>query len=97
MLFRSKQANLKFHWEKLHGKNHANSIFKFFVYLFICLCCVLVAACGIFYLWHLGYFSCGLWDLYLWHVGSGSLTRDRTQAPCIGSMEFKPLDHEGSP
>ena len=25
---------------------------------------------------------------YLWHVGSSFLTRDRTQAPCIGRMEF---------
>ena len=24
---------------------------------------------------------------YLWHVGSTSLTRAQTQAPCIGSME----------
>ena len=24
---------------------------------------------------------------YLWHVGSSSLTRDLTQAPCIGSTE----------
>ena len=25
---------------------------------------------------------CGTWDPYLWHVGSSSLTRDGTQAPC---------------
>ena len=31
------------------------------------------------------------------HVGSSSLTRDRTQSLCIGSMEFYPLDHQGSP
>ena len=24
-------------------------------------------------------FSCGTWDLYLWHVGSSSLTRGQTQ------------------
>ena len=30
---------------------------------------------------------CGMWDPYLWHVGSSSLTRDGTQAPCIGSVE----------
>ena len=26
-----------------------------------------------------------------------SLTRDQTQAPCIGNLEFYPLDHQGSP
>ena len=31
------------------------------------------------------------------HVGSSSLTRDRTQAPSIGSAESYPLDHQGSP
>ena len=31
------------------------------------------------------------------HVGSSSLTRDRTRAPCIGSTESYPLDHQGSP
>ena len=31
------------------------------------------------------------------HVGSSSPTRDRTWAPCIGSMESYPLDHQGSP
>ena len=33
-------------------------------------------------------FSWGMQDLYLQHVGSGSLTRDQTQAPsCIGNTE----------
>ena len=31
------------------------------------------------------------------HVGSTSLTKDQTQAPCIGSMESYPLHHQGSP
>ena len=30
------------------------------------------------------------------HVGSSSLTRDRTQVPCIGSVESYPLRHQGS-
>ena len=30
-------------------------------------------------------------------MGSSSLTRERTRAPCIGSMEPYPLDHQGSP
>ena len=34
--------------------------------------------------------SCGM------HVGFSSPTRDWTQAPCIGSMESYPLDHQGS-
>ena len=51
------------------------------------LCCgmwdPLVAACGLL--------SCCM------HAGSSSLTRDRTQTPCIGSTESYPLDHQGSP
>ena len=50
------------------------------------LCCgmweSLVAACRIFFffkLWHA--------NSWLWHVGSRSLIRDQTWAPCIGSME----------
>ena len=30
-------------------------------------------------------------------MGFSSLTRDWTQAPCIGSMESQPLDHQWSP
>ena len=40
-------------------------------------------------------FGCpGSW---LWHMGLRSLTKDGTQAPCIGSPPWEPLDHEGSP
>ena len=38
-----------------------------------------------------GLLSCSM------HVGSSSPTRDRTRAPCIGSMVSYPLDHQGSP
>ena len=31
------------------------------------------------------------------YVGYSSPTRDQTWAPCIGSMESEPLDHQGSP
>ena len=31
--------------------------------------------------------NCDVQDLSLWHVGSSPLTRDRTQAPCIGNSE----------
>ena len=58
-------------------------------------------------MWHKGssiffavwgiFFSCSILDLYLRHVGSSSLTRDRTQASCTGSMESWLLDHEGRP
>ena len=42
--------------------------------------------------------SCGMWAVSCsMHVGSRSLTRDRTQAPCIGSVESYPLDHQGRP
>ena len=33
---------------------------------------------------------------YGMHLGSSSLSRDRTRAPCIGSVESYPLDHQGS-
>ena len=45
----------------------------------------------IHFLRHVGSFSHGM------HVGSSSPTRDRTRAPCIGSTESYPLDHQGSP
>ena len=44
----------------------------FFKKIFIWLCCVLVVACGIF---------------FLRHVGSSSLIRDQSQVSCIGSIE----------
>ena len=68
-------------------------------YLFIWLRQVLVAAHGIFvaprgiFIAVCGIFSCGMQDL----VGSSSLTGARTRAPCIGSAESYPLDHQGSP
>ena len=41
--------------------------------------------------------SWGMRDLYLQRVGSSSLTRDRTRAPCTGGTDPEPLDHQGSP
>ena len=41
--------------------------------------------------------SCSMRTIKLWHVGSSSLTRDGTWAPCIRSKESYPLDHQGSP
>ena len=70
--------------------------FLIFIYLFIWLCQVSVAA-------HRIYFSCSMWSpqlwhtgCQLWHVGSSSLTRDGTRAPCIGSVKSQLLDHQGS-
>ena len=42
---------------------------------------------------------CSMWDLFScsMHAGSSSLTRDRTPAPCIRSVESSSLDHQGSP
>ena len=61
-----------------------------FIYLFIWLHWVFVAARGLL--------SCGMQTLSCgMHVGSSSLTRDQTWAPCIGSMESYPLHHQGSP
>ena len=67
---------------------YCDVFFKKNIYLFIWLCQVLVAS---------GIFSCSMWDLQLRHVGSSSLTRDQTWAPCIGSTESQLLDHQGSP
>ena len=44
---------------------------------------------------HARSFSCGM-QTQFWHVGSSSLTRDRTQASCIRSLESQPLDDQGS-
>ena len=54
------------------------------IYLFIWLHHVLFAVGSIF-------------NHFLWHVGSSSLTRDQTSNPCSGSSESEPLDHQGSP
>ena len=37
-----------------------------------------------------GIFSCGMQDLYLWHEGYSSLTRDWTWIPCTGSAVLAP-------
>ena len=64
-------------------------IFLIFIYLFW-LHRALVAARGIFIA------ACGLLSCSM-YVGSSFLTRDRTQAPCTGSTESYPLDHQESP
>ena len=67
----------------------AQSILHFLIVIFIYL-----AALGL---------SCSMQDLQLQHsntqlqhVGSSSLMRDQTQAPCTGRAESQPLDHQGS-
>ena len=40
--------------------------------------------------------SCSMRDLYLWYVGSSSLTKDRTWSPGTWTMESHPLNHQGS-
>ena len=75
-------------------------IFLIYIHLFIYLFWlrqVLVAACRIFVA-ACGLLSCGMQTLSCgMHAGFSSPTRDGTQAPCIGSMESYPLDHQGSP
>ena len=64
-------------------------IFKIFIYLFR-LHRVLVKARRLL--------SCGMWTLSCgMRAGSSSSTRDGTRAPCSGSTESHPLDHQGSP
>ena len=41
---------------------------------------VVVFVCLFFNIYFLD-FSCGTWDVYLWHVASSSLTRDQTRGP----------------
>ena len=41
--------------------------------------------------------SWGTQDLQLWHAESRPPIRGGSQVPCIGSMESKPLAHEGDP
>ena len=62
------------------------------VFLFSSLILIYLAALGLScgrqdlpsLFWHEGSFSCGM-NAWLQHVGSSSLTRDRTQVPWIGS------------
>ena len=62
-------------------------LFYVFMYLFIWLRRVLVAARGLF-VFACRIFSYGVRALSCSrHVGSSSLTRHRTQAPCIGNVE----------
>ena len=63
-----------------HQERQMGTEFLPFIYLFIGFRWVLVAAGGLL--------SCGMQTLSCsMHVGSSSLTRDRTRAPCIGSTE----------
>ena len=72
-------------------------IFLKLIYLLFCLlqtlvvvCGLLVVACGLLVA------ACRLLSCSM-NVGSSSLTRHWTHAPCIGSAESYPLDHQGSP
>ena len=75
---------------KLNGLQHQKDLGLFFFLRFIYL-----AASGL---------SCSMckssvaiWNSYLQHVVSSSLTRDRTQTCCMGSIESQPLHHQGNP
>ena len=77
-------------FKKFYTHTHTHTHIYPQTYLFIWLHRVLVAAGGLL--------SCGMWTLSCgMHVGSSSLTRDRTRAACIGSTESYPLCHQGSP
>ena len=45
----------------------------------------------------ISYLFIGCAGSQLWHAGSSSLTRDQTQAPCVGNVESQPLEQQGSP
>ena len=61
-----------------------------YLYLFIWLCQVLVAARGIFVVEARELLNCGMWE-------SSSLTRDWTWALCTGSGRSQPPDHQEVP
>ena len=42
-------------------------------------------------------FSCSMWDLQLWCVGSSSWSRDWIWTPCMESSKSQPLDHKEAP
>ena len=72
--------------ERRISTNHFSFIFLIFIDLsvpdyLVAGCRILVATYGIF---------------QLWHARSNSLTRDQTQAPCIGSRKPYLLDPQGS-
>ena len=58
--------------------------------LFIWLHQVLAVTCRDFFRCGIGTLSCSTWDLI-------SLTKDGNWAPCVGSTEFQPVNHQGSP
>ena len=72
-------------------ENHPSTFLYKKNYIFTWLHQILVTAWEIFTL------HCGIQDLQLQHVGSSSQTMDRTQAPCLGSLESYLLDHQGNP
>ena len=51
---------------------------------------------GIFDMWDFSFLAVAC-NLLVSACVHSSLTRDQTQAPCIGSAEYQPLDHQGSP
>ena len=53
-----------------------NFFFLFFFFFFNIYLAVLLGAAGGIFTAACGIFSCSMWDLELWHVGSSSLTRD---------------------
>ena len=57
-----------------------NFIKKLFIFVFIWLCCVLVAACGIFSC-GIRTFSCGIWDLVPW-------PRIESRPPALGAQSL---------
>ena len=50
---------------------------------------------GIFNMWDFSFLAVAC-NLLVSACVHSSLTRDRTQAPCIGRAEYQPLDHQGS-
>ena len=81
--------------------NTQTCISKFYsLVFFLCLFLFYLSASGLGWLG----LSCTTRDLFmrhansqLWHVGSGCLSRDQTQASCVRTVESQLLDHQGSP
>ena len=43
------------------------------------------------------YFFVWLCRALLWHAGSSPMTGDGSRAPCMGSVQSQPRDHQGTP
>ena len=91
ILVKQRQVSISWHcW--LGPRCKAETRFPFFL-----ICTYLLAVPGLSRGMWIFSLHCSIEDLQLRLLESCSLTRDLTWAPCIGSSESQPLNHQGSP